>query len=116
MSASIALNRSQPPLNKLIPRVAIAAEEAMAEAFHQAATLIRYPEGSTLARRALESQIRILEEIVLRLEELAAHTSTALGPNRSSADDLLTDLRLEALARSELSQVTEGQQQSQRSQ
>lgn len=91
-------------LSKLAPRIAKAADEAMAEALHQAAMLMKFPEGGSIARAKLQQQQKALQELADRVETMAAGQSGIADqlPARSSIDDVLDELRLEQLARSEL--------------
>jgi len=102
IAAVIALGKNQPAVAKLGPRAALAAEESMADIFHHAATLCRYPEGLDSGRQTLTAQISSLDEIAAGLEALTSTSSEPIKLNRSNLDDLLTDIRLEQLARTEL--------------
>ncbi|HEY0866322.1 MAG TPA: hypothetical protein VGE01_03030 [Fimbriimonas sp.] len=96
-------------LAKLCPRIQRAADEAMADALHQAAMLIKLPEGGAVARKRLEAQEASLRELAERMESLVAEqpSLTDKVAYRSSIDDVLDELRLENLARSELHQNDE---------
>lgn len=102
VAAVLATSKNQAAIAKLGPRAALAAEEAMSDIFHHSATLCRYPEGLDAGRKPIEAQIKALEEIADGFENLAATSLEPQSINRSNVDDLLTDLRLEQLARSEL--------------
>lgn len=102
VAAVLAINKAQPAVVKLGGRALMAAEEALADVFHQASTLCRYPEGLATGRASLEARISTLEEIAGRMESLVASGVEPTRSTRSSIDDFLTDLRLEELARTEL--------------
>jgi hypothetical protein len=108
ISAAVAVNRDVPAIAKIATRVTLAADEAMAEVFHQAATLSRYPEGFDAGRGKIDTQVNALNEVATRLESLAASGSENHEKRlRSSVDDVLSELRLEQLARTELQQPVE---------
>lgn len=103
ISAAIGANRENPAIAKMAARVTLAADEVMAEVFHLAATLSRYPEGVAASRGKIEGHRNLLDEIAARLETLA--TTAESAPERktnTSVEDVLAELRMEQLARSEL--------------
>lgn len=114
IAAVLSINKQQPNIVKMGTRVAITAEEAMADIFHQTAVLCRYPESGPSVRRPVVAEIETLEEIALRLEEMSSELPQPHGPNRTSVEDLLTDLRLEALSRAELRPTDDSDSRSQR--
>jgi len=89
---------------KMGPRLSQAADEAMAAVFHDAAGMVRYPEGGTASRSRLETHIQSLDELARRLEAVTnkAPTFTEKLTYRSGMDEVLEELRLEELARNEL--------------
>jgi hypothetical protein len=93
---------------KVGPSAMKAADEAMADILHDAASMDKYPESGSTARRQIEARIASLSELGDRLDELATHDqglTDRLGYT-SAMDSVLEELRLEQLARSEL-QVSE---------
>jgi hypothetical protein len=99
-------------LAKMAPRILKAADEAMADALHQAAMLVKYPEGGSAAKARLKAQENSLREIAERVESLATDNQgfTDKVAYKSSIDDVLDELRLESLARAELKQTEEQRQ------
>jgi hypothetical protein len=89
---------------KLAPAATAAADEAMADILHEAATLEKYPESSSATRKQIETAIRALQELGNRLEEVATRDQSLTDrvDYSSRMDSVLEELRLEQLARSEL--------------
>ncbi|AIE87702.1 hypothetical protein [Fimbriimonas ginsengisoli] len=103
ISAVVGGQREVPAIAKMSARVTLAADEAMAEIFHQAATLSRYPEGVQAGRGRIEAEIQALGQVAAGLESLAATGESILERQpRTSVADVLSELRLEQLARREL--------------
>lgn len=92
-------------ISRRAPQIATAADEGMAYVLQQAALLDKFPESGTAVETSARQQIVALREIADRLEEL--HTREPLLTERmestSTVDRVLDDLRLESLARTELS-------------
>lgn len=110
VAAVLSANHEIPSIAKMAARVTLAADESMAEIFHLAATLSRYPEGLEGGRLRVEGQIKALEEVADRLESLAASGVGNLENRlRSNVDDVLSELRFEQLARAELQSPEEPQ-------
>ncbi len=82
-----------------------AADEGMAQVLQQASLLDRFPESGSAVEASARQQIESLREIAERLEAL--HVREPLLTERmgssSAVDRVLDDLRLESLARQELS-------------
>lgn len=91
-------------LAKMAPRIASAADEAIAEALHQAAIWSAYPEGSTATASRLVATTEALRELAERTETLASQEPSLSErlAYRSGIDEVLEELRLDQLARSEL--------------
>jgi hypothetical protein len=84
--------------------IATASDEGMAQVLQQAALLERFPESGSATEFSARRQIESLREIADRLE--AMHTREPLLTDRMDAsntvDHVLDELRLESLARQEL--------------
>jgi hypothetical protein len=89
---------------KLAPSATAAADEAMADILHEAATLDKYPESAAPTRKQIEGYIHSLIELADRLEGIATRDQslTEKIDYASKMDSVLEELRLEQLARSEL--------------
>ncbi|HSI72517.1 MAG TPA: hypothetical protein VK934_05025 [Fimbriimonas sp.] len=91
---------------KLASSATAAADEAMADILHETATLDKYPESASATRKHIESAIHGLIELADRLEDVATRDQslTEKVDYSSKMDSVLEELRLEQLARSELSE------------
>lgn len=91
--------------------LAAASDEGMAQVLQQASLLDRFPESGQAVEASARNRIEALKEIAERLEAL--HVREPLLTERmgstSTVDRVLDDLRLENLARQELS--SDGQSQ-----
>jgi hypothetical protein len=112
ISAVVTANQDVPAIAKMAPRVLLAADEAMSEVFHQSASLSLYPEGVEAGRKRIEGQIASLTQVAGRLESLAGSGAESTENRlRSTMDDVLSELRFEQLARTELQAPVEEQTQ-----
>jgi len=102
VAAVQAISRDQGGIGRITGRIDSAADEAMGEILHNSATLCRYPEGADAGRSRIENRILALEELARRLESLTSPTAADMRGTRRAVDEVLDDLRLEQLARSEL--------------
>jgi len=91
-------------LERMASKVSIAADETMADILHQAALFGRFPETSAAIVRKIEDSISKLQEIADRLEKIALTEPSFEEKliSRSGAQDVIDELRMEQLARTEL--------------
>lgn len=86
-----------------------AADQAMADLFHVGCLLDKYPEGSEAAKAKADQEISALTQLADKLEEMQQNAplpvSDALSP--SPVASVLEELRLDQLARGELSKSEE---------
>lgn len=92
-------------LTKLGGRAWGAADETMADMLHQCGVLCQFPESLDTAAPQLEQRITTMREIADRMESLRQTESPSVASG--AVADVLTDLRLEQLARSEVLPVVE---------
>ena len=88
------------------------ADEAIFQILHSAATMHKFPETVGSTSRDCEDRIRALRELADRLEKLHSqpHLVADVPVQTTAIDSALEELRLEGLARTELSQEpNEGQ-------
>jgi hypothetical protein len=95
---------SSPNIQRLRGKVLLAADEAMLDVLHQAALISKYPESASSIQSQLDSRVATLRELGERIEALARRdpTFTDMIARRTSADEVLEELRLEQAAFSEL--------------
>lgn len=99
------LATGNPAFTKFAPTVKAAADQAMADMFDTAAVLDNFPESSAPQSKAGE-QIDELKELADRLETMEASGVNAVEAG-SRIQTVLEELRLDQLARSELTQPAE---------
>jgi hypothetical protein len=82
----------------------VAADEAIGEVFHHAATLSKYPESMKVAEANIQARIDALSELAERLEQLCQREPSLTDRLGASTvmDSVLEDLRIDAQARQEL--------------
>lgn len=101
-----------PAFEKLGSRALAAADETMTEFLHHANQLADFPESESAPRAQAERAIGELAELADRAEQLAQVSARGTGVKavRSAMEEVLDELRLEHLARAELSRPEERQQ------
>ena len=96
--------QSDPVLERLSPKVSLAADETMADILHQSAMLGKFPESGSAIVHKIEDGINLLTEMSAGLERLSLSEPTFPEKlmSRTAGQEVLEELRLEQLARSEL--------------
>jgi hypothetical protein len=96
-------------LSHLKPSLMAASDEAMISIFNQVAMMERVPESSEGIAKQIERDIRALEEVASRVEEIAHRTPTLTESYSSSSQmqSVLENLRLDDAARTELGVLQE---------
>lgn len=103
--------RGDATFSKISQSARAGADEAIFAILHHAATMHRFPETISSASRDCEEKIRALKELADGLETMQSRPaviSDRLGYS-SSMDSALEEVRLERLAREELSRSDDGQ-------
>jgi hypothetical protein len=92
-------------LHRLAPRIIQGADEAILDVMHQAQMVSKFPEGLGTIQTRLENSVGTLRELGDRVEALVLRepSFTERLSSRSSAEEILDELRLEQAAFSELS-------------
>jgi hypothetical protein len=109
----IETGHGNPTILKMSRQIQLAADEALFDVFHQAATVSQYPESTSSVEQRCESRTNALRELGDRLENLQTReqTLTERIAYSSTMDTVLEELRMDDLARTELNKPAEDIQQ-----
>jgi hypothetical protein len=98
------IRQSDTVLARLVPKVSLAAEETIADILHQTALVSKFPESSSALVKSIHERIHHLGEMADGIEKITL-TESAFPEKlvtRTSTQEVLEELRLEQLARTEL--------------
>jgi hypothetical protein len=102
---AIEASGSSSSIQRLAPRITQGADEAILDVMHQAQLISKFPEGAGSIQAQLETRVATLKELGDRVEALVLRepTFTERLAQRTTADEVLDELRLEQAAYHELS-------------